>query len=81
MVDTTVKVRTETRDRIKRLGAELHLSADEVVSSALAELERARLWARWQQAYDAMTVEQQDSYRDDQGEYDRTLRDGLDASW
>ena len=48
---------------------------------ALAELEPAQLWAQWRQAYDAMTVDQQDSYRNDQRQYDRTLRDGLDANW
>lgn len=77
MTNTTVKVRIETRDRIKALSAELQLSADAVISTALEELERTRLWAEWHNAYQALTPTERNDYREEQAIYDGASSDGL----
>lgn len=53
MAWTTIKVSTTTRDRLKVLGEELQASADEVVTSALKELERKRFWQAYERAHAA----------------------------
>ena len=40
MVTTTVKVRASTRDKLLAIGASRHLSADQVIVTALAALQR-----------------------------------------
>ncbi|MFI7585681.1 hypothetical protein ACIB24_01235 [Spongisporangium articulatum] len=52
-MDTTIKVSTETRDRIKAIGAQRNQSAEKVILSALDELDRAMFW----DAYDAAVAE------------------------
>lgn len=42
MTVTTIKVQSETRDRVKALGEEWHMSADQVVTTALDELDKMR---------------------------------------
>jgi predicted transcriptional regulator len=37
---TSIKISTTTRDRVKRLGASAHQTAEEVINAALDELER-----------------------------------------
>lgn len=42
MTVTTIKVQSQTRDRVKALGEEWHMSADQVVTTALDELDKMR---------------------------------------
>lgn len=74
---TTIKVSEPTRDRIKALGASTAQTAEQVVSKALDEYERALFWQEYRRAAEA------DVERDDDAErklWDATLRDGLDRA-
>lgn len=72
---TTIKVSEPTRDRINALGATTAQTAEQVVSKALDEYERALFWQEYRRAAEA------DRDRDDEAErelWDATLRDGLE---
>lgn len=72
---TTIKVSEPTRDRINALGATTAQTAEQVVSKALDEYERALFWQAYRQAAEA------DRDRDDDAErelWDATMRDGLE---
>lgn len=43
---TTVRVRTETRDKVTAVAARLNVSADEVIERALQSYEREMFWRR-----------------------------------
>ncbi|MFT3852091.1 MAG: hypothetical protein QM733_05050 [Ilumatobacteraceae bacterium] len=51
---TTIKVATSTRDRVNKLGARTRQTADQVVSRALEEYERALFWTEFAAAADAV---------------------------
>lgn len=73
-MSTTIKVSPRTRDRIKSLGASTGLTADQVVSRALMEYERALFWGEYARAAEQDRMQEE---RDEQELWDRTLRDGL----
>lgn len=73
-MSTTIKVSTQTRDQIKSLGASTGQTADEVVSRALVEYERALFWGEYARAAEQDTTRRG---QDDHELWDRTLRDGL----
>jgi len=54
---TTIKVSEETRDRVNELGGRTNQTADQVVSSALAEYERALFWEQYAAAATAVAAD------------------------
>lgn len=73
-MSTTIKVSPQTRDQIKSLGATTGQTADQVVSRALVEYERALFWREYA---DAAERDRQAGERGEQELWDRTVRDGL----
>lgn len=73
-MSTTIKVSPQTRDQIKSLGASTGQTADQVVSRALVEYERALFWAEYARAAEQDRPRRE---QDEQELWDRTLRDGL----
>ncbi|NHC12521.1 hypothetical protein [Motilibacter deserti] len=63
MSTTTLRVSTETRDRINAVKGER--STDELLSEALAALERERLRREQQAALAAMTPQQWEQYTEE----------------
>lgn len=58
---TTVRVHRATRDRLSRLGKQLHLDrTEDVVSRALDLLEADLFWRQWQETHDAMSPQEQE---------------------
>ncbi len=75
---TTIKVTEPTRDRIKAIGASTRQTADEVVSRALDEYERALFWAEYRAAADAEARGGVPAgAAAERAAWDATLRDGL----
>jgi len=54
---TTIKVSASTRDRVNDVGARLGRTADQVVSGALIEYERALFWEQYTAAADASVAD------------------------
>jgi predicted transcriptional regulator len=52
-VSTTIKVSEATRDRIKQLATSAEQTADQVVTRALDEYERALFWEEYRRAAEA----------------------------
>jgi predicted transcriptional regulator len=75
---TTIKVSEPTRDRIKALGESTQQTADQVVSRALDEYERAQFWAAYRGAAEAEQAAGTTEVDEEQAAWDATLRDGLD---
>lgn len=73
-MSTTIKVSSQTRDQIKSLGASTGQTADQVVSRALVEYERALFWREYAEAAER---ERSASELAEQELWDRTVRDGL----
>jgi predicted transcriptional regulator len=73
-VATTIKVSEPTRDRIKAIGAQTRQTAEDVVSQALDEYERALFWRAYRAAAQAGPTE--DALAETQV-WEATLRDGL----
>jgi predicted transcriptional regulator len=73
---TTVRVSEATRDRLRAAGQPTHQTADEVINTALDELERRRFWDEYAQAAraDRSTPKEQA----EQEAWDATLTDGLE---
>jgi hypothetical protein len=72
---TTIKVSTETRDRIKALGATRNKSAEAVVLEALDELDRRVFWDQMDAAVD---LHGPNDLRDESELFAAALKDGLD---
>ena len=72
---TTIKVTEPTRDRIKAIGERTQQTADQVVSRALDEYERAQFWSAYRAAADADDSSEVEA---EQAAWSATLRDGLD---
>lgn len=73
-MSATIKVSQQTRDQVKSLGASTGQTADQVVSRALVEYERALFWRAYAQAAEQ---DRPAGEPDEQELWDRTLRDGL----
>ena len=76
---TTVKVRSDVRDRINRLKAEQHTTVNDLLSAALDTYEEADFWRRQAEAHaavqdDAVLRRQVDA---ETALWDTTLEDGL----
>jgi predicted transcriptional regulator len=74
-VVTTVRVSEATRDRLRAAAQPAHLTADEVINTALDELERRRFWDAYAQAARADTPTSEEQA--EQAAWDATVGDGL----
>jgi predicted transcriptional regulator len=76
MSATTIKVSSQTRDRVKALGLARHKSADAVIQEALDELDRRLFWDEFDAA---AASEGKDDLRNESELFADTLKDGLSA--
>jgi hypothetical protein len=76
---TTIKVSVETRDRLKRLADEDHLTLDAELNRTLDRVEDMRFWAGVQEDYARLQADPQAwaDYVGELAEWDRTAGDGL----
>ena len=76
-MSTTIKVTEPTRDRIKAIGNTTRQTADQVVSSALDEYERALFWSAYRGAAEAERTADSTQHEAELAAWDVTLHDGL----
>lgn len=62
-MSTTIRVSAQTRDEVKMLGARTGQMADQVVSRALVEYERALFWREYAQAAEQTFQRRSDGIR------------------
>jgi predicted transcriptional regulator len=76
---TTIKVSVQTRDRLKRLAEEDHLTMDAELARALDKAEEARFWEGVQADYARLQADPQEwaGYVGELAEWDQTAGDGL----
>jgi hypothetical protein len=76
---TTIKVSTQTRDRLKRIADEDHLTLDAALARTLDKAEEARFWAGVQEDYARLQADSQGwgEYAGELAEWDHTAGDGL----
>ncbi|HEY3957295.1 MAG TPA: hypothetical protein VGM53_28345 [Streptosporangiaceae bacterium] len=76
---TTIKVSVATRDRLKRLADEDHLTMDAELARALDKAEDARFWAGVRADYARLQADPQEwgDYVSELAEWDQTAGDGL----
>jgi antitoxin MazE7 len=77
---TTIKVSVATRDRLKRLADEDHLTLDAELARTLDSAEQARFWAGVREDYARLQADPQEwhDYTGELAEWDHTAGDGLD---
>lgn len=76
---TTVKVSVRTRDRLKRLADEDHLTMDAALSQVLDQVEEARFWEGVRADYARLQSDPEEwaDYVGELAEWDSTTSDGL----
>ncbi len=76
---TTIKVSVHTRDRLKRLADEGHLTMDAALSQALDQTEEARFWDGVRADYARLQANPDEwgDYVGELAEWDSTTSDGL----
>ncbi|MHB1818865.1 MAG: hypothetical protein ACYCO9_12615 [Streptosporangiaceae bacterium] len=76
---TTVKVSVQTRDRLRKLAAEDHITLDAELARTLDQAEDARFWAGVREDYARLQADPQEwgDYVSELAEWDRTAGDGL----
>jgi hypothetical protein len=76
---TTIKVSVETRDRLKRLADEDHLTLDAELARTLDKAEEARFWAGVKEDYARLQADPQQwaDYVSEIAEWDGVAGDGL----
>jgi hypothetical protein len=76
---TTIKVSVETRDRLKRLADEDHLTLDAELNRALDRAEDLRFWEGVREDYARLQADPQEwaDYAGELAEWDHTAGDGL----
>jgi len=77
---TTVKVRSDLRDRINRLKDEQHTTVNDLLSAALDKYEEADFWRRTAEAHAALASDPdlRRQVDDETALWENTLSDGLD---
>jgi len=77
---TTIKVSVQTRDRLKRLADEDHLTLDAELVRALDKAEEARFWDGVKADYARLQADPYEwaDYAVELAEWDHTTSDGLD---
>jgi uncharacterized protein with von Willebrand factor type A (vWA) domain len=78
---TTIKVSVQTRDRLRRLADEDHLTMDAELARTLDKAEDARFWEGVQADYARLQADPQQwaEYVTELAEWDYTAGDGLDG--
>jgi hypothetical protein len=76
---TTIKVSVRTRDRLKKLADQDHLTLDAELAQTLDKAEEARFWAGVRADYERLQAAPQewDDYVGELAEWDHTAGDGL----
>jgi len=76
---TTIKVSVHTRDRLKRLADEDHLTMDAELSRVLDQAEEARFWEGVRADYARLQANPEEwrDYVGELAEWDATTADGL----
>jgi hypothetical protein len=76
---TTIKVSVETRDRLKQLADEDHLTLDAELARTLDKAEEARFWAGVRADYARLQADPEEwaDYVGELAEWDHTAGDGL----
>jgi hypothetical protein len=76
---TTIKVSVATRDRLKRLADQDHLTMDAELARTLDKAEEARFWAGVRTDYERLRADPQQwsDYAGELAEWDHTAGDGL----
>ena len=76
---TTIKVSGSTRDRLKRLADEEHLTMDAALSRALDQVEDARFWQGVRADYARLQADPSEwaDYAGELAEWDASTGDGL----
>jgi hypothetical protein len=76
---TTIRVRSDTRERLKRLGRDRGLSTPDLLDSLVRDAEDDQLLVEHEAAMDRIMAHpaQAASYRAELGAWDSTLQDGL----
>jgi hypothetical protein len=76
---TTIKVSAETRDRLKKLADEDHLTLDAELAQTLDKAEDARFWAGVRADYARLQADPREwrDYVSELAEWDHTAGDGL----
>ncbi|MGH3235292.1 MAG: hypothetical protein ACRDOH_19010 [Streptosporangiaceae bacterium] len=76
---TTIKVSAQTRDRLKRLADEDHLTMEAELARTLDKAEETRFWAGVREDYARLQADRQewDDYVSELAEWDNTAGDGL----
>ena len=76
---TTIKVSVQTRDRLKRLADEDHLTMDAELARTLDRAEEARFWAGVRADYARLQADPHEwaDYVSELAEWDDTTGDGL----
>jgi hypothetical protein len=77
---TTIKVSVQTRDRLKRLADEDHLTMDGELARTLDQAEGARFWEGVRADYARLQADPQEwaDYVNELAEWDHAVGDGLD---
>jgi len=77
---TTIKVSVQTRDRLKKLADEDHVSMDAELARTLDKAEEARFWTGVREDYARLQADPHEwaSYTGELAEWDHTVGDGLD---
>jgi len=77
---TTIKVSVQTRDRLKRLADEDHLTMDAELARTLDKAEEARFWEGVRADYARLQADPQEwaDYGSELAEWDHAVADGLD---
>jgi hypothetical protein len=77
---TTIKVSVQTRDRLKRLADEDHLTMDGELARTLDKAEDARFWEGVGADYARLQADPQEwaDYANELAEWDHAVGDGLD---
>ncbi len=77
---TTIKVSVETRDRLKTLADEDHLTMDGELARTLDKAEEARFWEGVRADYARLQADPQEwaDYVNELAEWDHAVGDGLD---
>jgi hypothetical protein len=78
---TTIKVSVQTRDRLRKLADEDHLTMDAELARTLDRAEEARFWQGVQADYARLQADPQQwaGYVTELSEWDSTTGDGLDG--
>jgi hypothetical protein len=76
---TTIKVSAQTRNRLRRLADEDHLTMDAALSQVLDQAEEARFWAGVRADYARLQADPEEwaDYVGELAEWDATAGDGL----